>query len=84
MYQFSEESKDLQLHSNLFTKEPIKNAMAIIKIINGCGTVAVDMDEGIRKEYLDEAENVFFFHDFPSECVSMSVSPSVESRCIPS
>lgn len=48
---FFEESKDLQVHPNLLTKKPIKNAMAVITNINGYRTISVKMNkEGIRKE----------------------------------
>ncbi|KAK5639388.1 hypothetical protein RI129_011880 [Pyrocoelia pectoralis] len=65
-YTFPDECKDLTLHTILSSKKQISNATVAIRNINGYRTIAIKLDDDIKKTYFDEVDNVCF-QEFPLE-----------------
>lgn len=77
-YMIPEETNNISFHKLLVSKKTIYNATSVIKNINGYRTVAIKLDEDIRKEYFDEAGNVCF-QEYPlEECVPTSTYKTIE------
>lgn len=79
-YLVPEEFKDVSIHISLSNKKTIKNAMSAIKSQKGYRTVAVKIDEDIKKEYFDEANNVCFRELPLEECDPISNSRVAEAE----
>lgn len=79
-YLVPQEFKDVSIHISLLDKKPIKNAMYSIKNQKGYRTVAVKIDECIKRDYFDEADNICF-QEFPlEECNPISNSRFPETQ----
>jgi len=80
-YLLPEEFQDLTHHKILTSKKIIRNATTVIKNINGFRNITLKIDEHIRREYFDEAQNVCF-NEFPleEEIALVPVSRVIEPR----
>jgi len=81
-YLLPEELQELKHHPFLTSKKIIMNATAVIKNIGGFRTIALRIDEDIRKEYFDESDNICF-QEFPlEEFVPIPVPRAIEPKNI--
>lgn len=74
-YSFPEELQSLERHVFFLSKKPIQNAKISIKNVNGYRTIAIKIDDDIKKKYFDEIGNVCF-EEFPLEEMNLLSNPS--------